>query len=179
MTSAHTDAERKVIMTQFRDIEGFPNYIVSNEGDVINKESGKCLKPHQITGGYLEVQLSKDGKSYHKRLHRIVASSFCLKEVEATEVNHIDGNKANNRADNLEWVTKSENMNHAYRTGLQRTTRNGKVRSVVCLNDGKSFGTISEASEYYGVSKSQIYWCCRRESNKCKLRFRFGEREGE
>ena len=176
MTSVHTEINE---MTNYIRINGYENYLVSNKGEVINEKTSHILKPFMGTGGYLYVTLSKDGKGHPKRLHRLVAEAFCLRRTEATEVNHKNGDKTDNRANNLEWVTKSENMNHAYRNGLQKSTHKGKVRSVVCLNDGKFFGTICEASEYYGVSKSQIYWCCRRKSNKCKLRFRFGEREGE
>ena len=172
MTSAHTDAERKNDM--WKTIKGFSNYSVSDLGDIKNNRKGNFVKPSIGTGNYMYIRLIDDsGKSRTKRLHRIVADAFCTRRADATEVNHMDGNKANNRADNLEWVTKSENMNHAYRTGLQTVTHKGKVRSVKCLNDGMEFGTISEASEHYGVSKSQIYWCCRRESKRCKLKFRF------
>lgn len=164
-------------MIQIKSIDGFSNYIVTSEGHVVNENTGKCLKPRIVTGGYLGVTLSKGGKSYHKRLHRLIAEAFVPNPDGKPEVNHIDGDKQNNRADNLEWCTKSENMNHAYRTGLQKTAHKGKVKSVVCLNDGKVFNTISEASEHYGISKSQIYWCCRRESNRCKLIFRFADRE--
>jgi hypothetical protein len=178
MTSAHTDAERKSDM--WKQIDEFQNYVISDRGEVRNIQSGKVLKSWIGVGGYVYINPTDGhGKSMPKRLHRLVAKAFVQNPYNKPQVNHKDGDKTNNCADNLEWVTKSENMNHAYRTGLQRTTRNGKVRSVVCLNDGKFFGTISEASEYYGVSKSQIYWCCRRESSKCKLRFRFREREGE
>ena len=176
--TADTDAERKSDM--WKQIDEFQNYEISDRGEVRNIQSGKVLKPWIGVGGYVYINLTNGhGKPMPKRLHRLVAKAFVPNPYNKPQVNHKDGDKTNNCADNLEWVTKSENMNHAYRTGLQRTTRNGKVRSVVCLNDGKFFSTISEASEYYGVSKSQIYWCCRRESNRCKLRFRFREREGE
>ena len=175
MTSAHTD--RKV-MKMWKQIDGFQNYEISDKGEVRNAQSGKILKPWIGVGGYAYIRPTDGhGKPISKRLHRLVAKAFVPNPYNNPQVNHKDGDKTNTGADNLEWVTKSENMNHAYRTGLQRTTHKGEVRSVVCLNDGKFFGTISEASEYYGVSKSQIYWCCRRESNRCKLKFRFGERK--
>jgi hypothetical protein len=62
-------------------------------------------------------------KGKHKRVHRLVAAAFCNKRDGCDEVNHKDGNKLNNRAENLEWCTKSENMLHAYRMGLQTKGR--------------------------------------------------------
>lgn len=162
----------------WKTIKGYSNYSVSDLGDVKNNHSGHILKPWKSTGDYLYVKITDDsGKERSKRLHRLVAEAFVSNPNGKPQVNHIDGDKQNNRADNLEWCTKSENMNHAYRTGLQKTAHKGKVRSVICLNDSKMFNTISEASEYYGVSKGQIYWCCRRESNRCKLIFRFADGE--
>ena len=164
----------------WRPVVGYEDlFEVSTRGRVRSKKTGKIKIASKGAGGYVKIKITKNYSQRLLSVHRLVAEAFLEKPDGKNEVNHKDGDKTNNCADNLEWVTKSENMNHAYRTGLQRTTRNGKVKSVVCLNDGKFFGTISEASEYYGVSKSQIYWCCRRESSKCKVRFRYGEREGE
>lgn len=63
-------------------------------------------------------------------LHRIVAKTWVSNPNNYTDVNHIDGNKAHNDADNLEWCTKSQNMLHAYATGLQSHTHNYKGRYV-------------------------------------------------
>ena len=160
----------------WRKIKGYKNFSVSDSGEVRNDATSHILKPWIATGGYLNVALCENGNKETKRVHRLVAETFIPNSNSVLQVNHIDGDKHNNRADNLEWITKSENMNHAYRTGLQSKVHQGKVRSVICLNDGNFFNTISEASEHYGVSKSQIYWCCRRESKRCKLKFRFAER---
>lgn len=67
----------------------------------------------------------EDGLEVHEcqLVHRIVATYFCDNPEHKPEVNHIDGNKSNNRASNLEWVTRSENERHAYRTGLAKPTR--------------------------------------------------------
>lgn len=107
------------------------SYSVSNTGKVksIDREvacgkiKGKELTQTLLPCGYLEVSLWSRNKGKHKRVHRLVASAFCNKREGCDEVNHIDGNKLNNRADNLEWCTKSENMLHAYKTGLQTKGR--------------------------------------------------------
>lgn len=160
-------------------IDGYNYHSVSDNGEVRNDKTNNILKQWSATGNYMYVALCEDGDRKTKRVHRLVAETFVPNPNGKSQVNHIDGNKHNNCANNLEWVTPSENMNHAYRTGLQRKVCKGKVKSVVCLNDGKHFNTISEASEHYGVSREQIYWCCRRQSTRCELIFRFAEWHGE
>jgi hypothetical protein len=76
-------------------------------------------KPKITKDGYFESTLFKHNKPTWFRTHRIVAQAFCDNPDNKPEVNHIDGNKLNNCADNLEWCTSSENQLHAYRTGLQ------------------------------------------------------------
>lgn len=71
-----------------------------------------------IRNKYYAVKLSKDGKTKHFKVHRLVAEAF-IKKPEL-QVNHIDGNKQNNRVDNLEWVTQKENIEHAIKIGLRK-----------------------------------------------------------
>ena len=84
---------------------------------------GRVLQQTLLPCGYLEVSFWVNNKGKHKRVHRLVADAFCEKRAECEEVNHKDGNKLNNAADNLEWCTKSENMIHAYKLGLQTKGR--------------------------------------------------------
>lgn len=110
-------------------------YDVSDTGKVRSLERltsagrrgiGRELRQYLLPCGYFEVLLSNDGKIKHKRVHRLVADAFCEKTDGRNEVNHIDGNKQNNSADNLEWVTRSENVKHAYRNGLQKKHKKRK-----------------------------------------------------
>lgn len=120
----------------WKDIEGYEGlYQVSNLGNIksLRKriDKGKChryfdekiLKPIETNRGYLRVKLCKDRKIKKIRVHRLVAEAF-IKRPEL-EVNHIDGNKKNNKAENLEWVTQRENKQHAWITGLYHK-RGGK-----------------------------------------------------
>ena len=133
MTFAATERKGAVSMNEvWKPVSGYEaSYEVSNTGKVCSIDrsittgriKGKELTQTLLPCGYLEVSLWAGNKGKHKRVHRLVASAFCEKRDGCDEVNHKDGNKLNNHADNLEWCTKSENMIHAYRTGLQTKGR--------------------------------------------------------
>ena len=103
-------------------INDYENYYITEEGQVYNAKKGKYLKPSVDNLGYLQVTLSKPGKTRPFRIHRLVALHY-LEPVEGkTFVNHKDGNKKNNKISNLEWCNNSENMLHAYANGLYINT---------------------------------------------------------
>lgn len=113
----------------FKDVSGYEGrYQVSNYGNVkslprkthnANKYiKEKILKPCIGNVGYKMVSLSKNGKGTLKTLHRLIAQNFIPNPDGLPCVNHIDGNKLNNYVGNLEWVTYSGNIVHAFRTGL-------------------------------------------------------------
>lgn len=83
---------------------------------------GHSLSQHINSTGYFRVSLNLDGRSKSYFTHRLVAMLFVQKVEGKDCVNHIDGNKLNNRFDNLEWVTPSENQQHAFRTELKKPT---------------------------------------------------------
>lgn len=106
---------------EFRDISWCPNtYEISNFGRVRNKKTYFIRKNWINTKGYEHITLTKEstGKSYRQSIHILVAEAFIPNPENKLEVNHIDGNKLNNRVDNLERCTRIENMNHARSTGL-------------------------------------------------------------
>jgi hypothetical protein len=103
----------------FKTIEDFPNYKISAEGTIINSR-GKNKTPNKRRDGYYKVDLYDDGIGHSKSIHRLVAEAFISNPDNKPDVNHKDGNKLNNSVENLEWVTKSENIQHAYRTGLNK-----------------------------------------------------------
>lgn len=127
--------------------EGF--YEVSNLGNVRSLTrvvkgrnnttriiQGRLLVP-KIGNGYLRVSLCReDSKIKTISIHRLVASAFLLNANNLPQVNHIDGNKRNNRTDNLEWCTQSENMIHAYKNGLEKPSGNGLEKDVKCTHNG-------------------------------------------
>lgn len=98
----------------WKTVENYPNYEVSNTGKVRNVKTNKVLKPGLTNVGYHVVCLSNNGKTQTFGVHILVARAF----IENTcpdirkEVHHVDGNKINNNAYNLMWVTREENMNY-------------------------------------------------------------------
>lgn len=90
---------------------------VSKEGVV--KKDGKEIRQRKNSQGYMRVCIYKNGKRSRLFVHRLVAKAFIPNPGNKREVNHKDGNALNNHAYNLEWVTPSENIQHAYDTGLR------------------------------------------------------------
>lgn len=136
-------------------------YFVTDEGEIINAR-GRILRPHlnQKTG-YFQLGLRfEPGRAKCCRVHRLVAKAFVPNPAGLCEVNHIDGNKQNNRASNLEWTDKSRNAIHAYRLGLRHTTA-----VVAYTKDGELFRTfpsVKEAMTFCGVSyNASISRCLR------------------
>jgi hypothetical protein len=105
------------MMTTWKDIPSILGYEVSDSGVVRNKETG-----HEMAQRVSWKYLSTTVKHKDYRVHRLVAEAFCEKSEGKHVVNHKDGNKMNNHADNLEWCNKSENEKHAYATGLKAST---------------------------------------------------------
>lgn len=97
-------------MEEWRKVEEFPNYSVSNMGNVRNDETGRILKPGVYSNGYLRVNLCKNKKATTQKVHRLVAVAFCEQPEECNEVHHIDQHKTNNHYLNLRWVTHGQNM---------------------------------------------------------------------
>lgn len=151
----------------WRDIDNYPNYQVSNYGRVRSKDRliaqfghknvysrimrEKELKARTQNGGYLLVWLSKDGKVKPHTIHRLVASAFV--RGGGNEVNHKDGNKTNNRADNLEWVTRAGNITHSYR---QLGHAKPHCKTVKCNETGEVFPSIREAAKAKGINAISI-----------------------
>lgn len=103
----------------WKDVPGYEGrYRVSDLGRVWSLHHGRVLTPKRSAHGYQAVTLCKGGAKRRFYIHRLVACSFLPKPgAECREVNHVDLNKANNRADNLQWVTHRENQRHAYENG--------------------------------------------------------------
>ena len=113
----------------WKDVGGYDKYQVSNTGKIRIKETGKCLKPSRdrVTG-YMKINLITD-KSHTKTVHRLVAEVFVPNPENLPQVHHIDGDKTNNIANNLEWVTPKchgKKMLDAQKLKFRETYRNNR-----------------------------------------------------
>jgi len=100
-------------------ITDFPDYTITPEGVITKITNNLVLSTWTGANGYKHVDLRKDGKGTKIALHRLLATTFIPNPDSKRVVNHIDGNKLNNSLSNLEWCSDSENIKHAYDTGLQ------------------------------------------------------------
>lgn len=147
-------------------------YQVSNTGIVRNKITGQILKPQKDAKGYLRISLSKNNKQVTIKIHRAVAIAFLPNPLNFPQVNHKDGNKGNNTADNLEWISNYDNMQHAIRNGLTNHVEYAgrKKRPVVGISDTGEvvrFGSLAEASKKCHVSRSNLCNTLKGKRNIC------------
>ena len=157
-------------MEEWRDVAGFEGlYEVSNLGNVrsVHKPDGRrgrLLKPNRLRQGYLQVTLYLDGKPHWRKVHRLVGFAFIDNPFGKPDINHKNGIKHDNRAENLEWVTKSENGLHAFRVlkiqpnrpGLGKPSHRRKLTSDQIREIRKDPRTCSAIAKDYGVVQQTI-----------------------
>ena len=139
------------------------DYSVSTEGEV-RKDTTNYILSQSSQQDYKFVSLIINGKQKRMRVHRMVALTFIDNPDNKPYVNHINGKRYDNNVENLEWVTPSENIQHAVDTGLFKS---GRTRAVIQYNlNGEQMATFesaSEAARQTGGSQSKITMCCRRQ----------------
>ena len=150
---------------QVKQAYGFPEYRVTRDGQVIGKR-GKVMKGCIDRSGYREVILSYY-PNFQKQVlvHRLVLSTFApIENMESYDVNHKNGNKLDNRLENLEWCTRSENVKHSYKNGLQAKATNphGTFRvldavDLAMIRQGHLLGnTDKEIADHIGCSRGLV-----------------------
>ena len=102
---------------QGKTLIGYPNYIITTDGKVYNSQRNRFLALSKYEGGYIFVCVSSCNEQKIFSVHRLVASHFIANPNNYSEVNHIDFDKTNNNVDNLEWVSRSDNMKHNLNKG--------------------------------------------------------------
>ena len=107
-------------MIIIRTIKGYTDYFITHEGIVWSKKRNKIISPYNNGKGYLQIYLWKNKKRKRFYIRRLVIEHFIPNLLNKFQINHKDGNKQNNNINNLEWCTRSENMQHASKNGLMR-----------------------------------------------------------
>ena len=137
---------------------------ISQFGNIKNVKTGTHLRYTVGRTGYYQVCVSLGSRNVKKVIkpHIAVALTFVDGYAEGFVVNHKDGNKLNNCADNLEWITQKENIKHAYDLGLFNNKK-----QIVCEQTGKVFDSIKSACEWCGLKSSgslrnHLYGCSTR-----------------
>ena len=143
---------------EWRQMVNHPRFLVSNQGRISNK-AGKIYETWINHEGYEQVCLSENGKRFVVKIHLEVARAFIPRVPGLPIVNHIDGVKTHNTADNLEWSNYSLNAKHAMALGLLKKPEPIR-RKVRCVETGEVFNSLKEAGDKTGASASHLSACC-------------------
>jgi hypothetical protein len=147
-----TGFEGRYQISSLGKVKSLAKNVVTYRGGVL-RYPDRILKPSKSPTGYLVVALYNNGQRKDIHVHKLVALAFVVNTNSKPQVNHIDGNKSNNHADNLEWVTSSENHRHAFKLGLRKPIRGEKHGA--CKLSNQDVVEIIKLVEL-GKSKSEI-----------------------
>lgn len=162
----------------WKTIDGYEDYEISNNGEVRRiryKDSSNLakyglpfyLKPRKDKDGYLKYTLVENGKPSTLFAHRLVAMSYIPNPDNKEQVNHKNGIKNDNRSENLEWCTASENIQHRINVLGVKWKNHKSSKTVIQLDiDGNvvaHYPSAKEAKRQTGFSQGHISECCRGE----------------
>jgi hypothetical protein len=167
-------------------VQGMPSYYIFPDGRIYSTTTRMFVKPYENQGKpnqrYLVARLQEDGVKKTLKLHRLVAEAFISNPSNLPTVNHKDGNKLSPHVDNLEWVSASDNLRHAYATGLTSGAgaKNGNAKlteeEVADIRSLRYQTSSTELSRVYGVAPNHIKEIWR--GNKWKVSSMKGETDG-
>ncbi len=155
------DFDEDSIKEIYKPIDGY-DYEISNTGQVRSVRTGRILKQF-LVNGYLRVGLSKDGVEKKFYIHRLVAQAFIPNPKNKPQIDHIDGNKQNNRVDNLRWVTSKENNNNPI-TKQKLVKAKSKPLEQLNLNGDvlATYPSTIEVERVLGFDQGEISLACRK-----------------
>jgi len=153
--------KKKLTWKTIPNYEGF--YEISNTGMVRNRFE-KILRSYKEGNGYMRIELNKNGSAKKHSIHRLVAGAFLGKRELPYEVNHINGNRVDNNVENLEWLTRSQNIRDTHIKGRhnQKSEKNNATKltnrevsriKLACLCGIKK----SEISKIYNIAESTVF----------------------
>ena len=140
---------------QWRDWPRDPRIMVSNKGNVVSYKRGAGYPLKVVYGGGYQRVGAGDWHRPSQYVHRMVAETWIPNPNHYTQVNHINGDKDDNSVENLEWTTPSQNMRHAWRTGLTE----GRSIPILIVETGETFESIRECARRIGGDQGAISKC--------------------
>ena len=149
-----------------KQITNYPNHYITLNGKIFSLSSMKWLKSKFDKTNREYIKLSKNGVLKDFSVHRLMALTYLNNPENKPQVNHIDGNPSNNILYNLEWVTQSENMKHAWDTGLRTKSikqsnsvikRNKEnTKKVIDTSNGFIYNSLTEAAIKFNIPKYRL-----------------------
>lgn len=171
---------KNVMNEIWKSIDGYPNYMVSNMGNVKNVKTNLILKWSLFSGGYYGVVIRNGNKKHSFTIHKLVATHFLPNPENKPCVDHINGDRTDNRAENLRWTTHKENMNNPITKNrlskVKRIEMKNKFLGVVSkehpasipilqfTKDGefiRKWDCISDVKKQLKIDNGNIGECCR------------------
>ena len=154
---------------EFKPVNGFDNYLVSNFGNVKNSKTNRILKPGDDKKGYKVINLYQNGKYKTFKVHRLVGIAFLENPDNKPMIDHIDENKANNNVKNLRWATSSDNLvnqgkyknNQSGFKGVLFYKPSNKYKAYIRINGKEKhlgyFKSAEEASRAYDAKAKELH----------------------
>lgn len=137
------------------EIDAAPRYLISDEGKIWDLYRQRYIRTTKDSG-YVRVRLETPFGWKAFSVHRLVVQAFLHADLTGLEVNHLDGNTANNYLDNLEVCTHSQNVQHSFVTGRKTHTGGRARKQVVCTSTGDVFMSVADAARYFNLLPSNV-----------------------
>lgn len=153
---------------EWRPVKGYTRYEVSDKGNVRNIHTKVPKAVRKTKTGYLIADLKENGKKSTKYVHRMVAEAFLPNPEALPQINHKDENKSNNMVDNLEWCSVSYNNTYngrAKKVGEHHKENHPSCKRVRCVETGKEYVSVREASRKTGICGMCISYCLNGKQN--------------
>lgn len=147
------------------------DFILYSNGRLFDIEKGEYKQTHQNSNGYLEYIIGSNGETYYVSIHRLVAENYIPNTEKKPEIDHINGNRQDNRVENLRWVTHKENMNNpvtykkvndAKEKGIIGMDKNGNevcrfnsVNDAVAAGYSRHCGCVANGKR---IRSNKLYW---------------------